>query len=100
MRVRVIKRYSECFKRQVVDELESGRRTVPLPEALLKKGGRLVLTERRQGGNIIFFTVQATFAGLHSRRTLEFQYASHNWRLMRVAIPGSSFGAATFRQPA
>ena len=25
MRVRVIKRYSECFKRQVVDELESGR---------------------------------------------------------------------------
>ena len=25
MRVRVIKRYSECFKRQVVEELESGR---------------------------------------------------------------------------
>ena len=25
MRVRVIKRYSECFKGQVVDELESGR---------------------------------------------------------------------------
>ncbi len=25
MRVRVIKRYSECFKRQVVDELENGR---------------------------------------------------------------------------
>ena len=25
MRVRLIKRYSECFKRQVVDELEKGR---------------------------------------------------------------------------
>ena len=25
MRIRVIKRYSECFKRQVVEELEQGR---------------------------------------------------------------------------
>ena len=25
MRIRVIKRYSECFKRQVVEELENGR---------------------------------------------------------------------------
>ena len=78
----------------------AGPWAVPLPEALLKKGGRLVLTERRQGGNIIFFTVKATFVGLHSRRTLEFQHASHHWRLTRVAIPGSSFGAATFRRPA
>ena len=78
----------------------AGPWTVPLPEALLKKGGRLVLTERRQGENIILFTVQATFAGLHSQRVLEFQHTSHHWRLTRVAIPGSSFGSVTFRRPA
>ncbi len=70
--------------------------TVPLPKALVKTGGRLMLTERRKGENLIFFTVQATFAGLHSQRVLEFQHTSHRWRLTRVAIPGSSFGSATF----
>ena len=85
-----------------INELADGKAlagpwAVPLPEALLKKGGRLVLTERRQGGNIIFFTVKATFVGLHSRRTLAFQQIAGHWRLTEVTIPGSSFGQASFQ---
>ncbi len=85
-----------------INELADGKAlagpwTVPLPEALLKKGGRLVLTERRKGGNIILFTVQATFAGLHSRRALAFQQIAGHWRLTEVTIPGSLFGQASFQ---
>ena len=88
-----------------IDELADGKVlpvlwNVPLPEALVKKGGRLVLAERRQGENIIFLTVKATFANLHSSRVLEFQQDAKHWRLTRVAIPGSAFGPATFRRPA
>ena len=64
---------------------------VPLPAALVKNGGRLTISEHRQGENKIFFTVKATFADLHSRRVLEFQHDARHWRLTRVAIPGSSF---------
>ena len=85
-----------------INELADGKGlagpwTVPLPKALLKKGGRLVLTERRQGENIIFFTVQATFVGLHSRRVLAFQQIAGHWRLTEVTIPGSPFGQASFQ---
>ncbi len=88
-----------------IDELADGKGLsdswkVSLPEALIKKGARLMLAERRQGENIIFFTVKATITNLHSSRVLEFQQDAKHWRLTRVAIPGSAFGPATFRRPA
>ncbi len=88
-----------------INELAAGKissdpRAVALPEALIKNSGRLIISARRPADKKIFFTVQATFADLHSRRVLEFQRNVGHWRLTRVAIPGTSFGRATFEPPA